>query len=49
VPLDVRIEDGFMRERVHPGGKPFDVVTRVDGAAFSEFWLRTVTREECVR
>jgi purine nucleosidase len=49
VPLDVRIEDGFLREHVQPGGKPFDIVTSVNGAAFSEFWLRTVTREECVQ
>ena len=48
VPLDLRIEEGFMRQRVDNGGKPVDVVTRADGAVFSEFWLRTVTGHERV-
>jgi inosine-uridine nucleoside N-ribohydrolase len=43
LPLKVEIENGFLRERIDESGKPTNVVTRIDGAAFSEFWLSTVT------
>lgn len=45
LPLRSTIEDSWMRQRVQPGGKPTRVVTRVDGARFSQFWLDLVTRE----
>ncbi len=44
IPLRTEIEDGWLRQRVDVGGKPTRVVTRVDGARFSEFWLDTVAR-----
>lgn len=44
--LSLRVEeqDGWLTERIDPAGKPIGVVTKVDGAAFSDFWLRTVGR-----
>jgi purine nucleosidase len=42
IPLKSEVEDGWLRQRVDPGGTPTRVVTRVDGAKFGEFWLRTV-------
>lgn len=44
VPLRLEIEDGWLHERIDPAGRPVRVVTAVDGARFSEFWLETVTR-----
>lgn len=42
LPLITTVEDGWLRQRVEAGGTPTRVVTRVDGEAFSAFWLRTV-------
>jgi inosine-uridine nucleoside N-ribohydrolase len=42
--LNSSIEDGRLVQRVEEGGRPSKVVTRVDGPAFDDFWLRTVTR-----
>ena len=44
LPLDSTVEDGWLVQRVGDGGRPAKVVTRVDGRAFDDFWLRTVTR-----
>ena len=44
VPLSVELRDGWLYERVDEGGTPTRVVTRVDGAKFSEFWLTMMTR-----
>ncbi len=43
VPLRSEVKDGWLCHAVDAGGKPTRVVTRVDGAGFSELWLRTVT------
>jgi inosine-uridine nucleoside N-ribohydrolase len=43
LPVQCEIEDGWLVERVDPTGTPMRVVTRVDGAAFSDFWLDIVT------
>lgn len=43
LPLSSTVEDGWLVQRVEEGGRPAKVVTRVDGRAFDEFWLRTVT------
>ena len=40
------IEDGWMQQKITPNGKPTRVVSAVDGAAFSEFWLNMVTAQE---
>lgn len=42
LPLTAEIEDGWLTERIHPSGNPIRVVTRVDAAAFSRFWLGRV-------
>lgn len=43
LPLNSTIEDGWLVQRVEEGGRPTKVVTRIDGRAFDDFWLRTVT------
>ena len=45
VPLKLEVKDGWLCETVDDGGKPARVVTRVDGARFSEFWLDVVAPE----
>ncbi len=45
MPLKSTVEDGRLVQRVEDGGRPAKVVTRVDGPAFDELWLRTVTAE----
>jgi inosine-uridine nucleoside N-ribohydrolase len=44
--LNSTIEDGWLVQRIEEGGRPTKVVTRVDGRAFDDFWLRTVTGSE---
>jgi inosine-uridine nucleoside N-ribohydrolase len=44
VPLLVSERDGLLVLGEGPGGAPTAVVTTVDGAAFGDFWLRTVRR-----
>jgi inosine-uridine nucleoside N-ribohydrolase len=44
IPLKSELEDGWLCHTVDEGGKPTRVVTRVNGGAFSEFWLGTVAR-----
>jgi purine nucleosidase len=39
VPLRLDVEDGWLHERVDPAGQPVRVVTRADGARFSELWV----------
>jgi len=46
VPVKSAIEDGWMQQKITPSGKPTRVVSAMDGAAFSEFWLTMVTAEE---
>ncbi|MBV8100759.1 MAG: nucleoside hydrolase [Verrucomicrobia bacterium] len=41
-PVVSEIRDSWLRQRVDPAGKPTKVVTRVDGAKFTDFWLRLV-------
>lgn len=43
IPLVIEEKDGLLWERVDPTGKPFRVVTKVDGTRFSKFWLNSVT------
>jgi inosine-uridine nucleoside N-ribohydrolase len=42
LPLVFEERDGWLYERVESSGKPTRIVTRVDGAAFGEFWLHKV-------
>lgn len=44
VPLRVDVNDGWVRMSVDESGKPTRLVTQIDGAAFNEFWLRTITQ-----
>jgi inosine-uridine nucleoside N-ribohydrolase len=43
LPLKLEVVDGFLRQRIEEGGRMTKVVTKVDGARFSEFWLDAVT------
>lgn len=43
IPLRVEEYDGWLREQIDPTGKPFRVVTKVDGPRFDEFWLHILT------
>jgi purine nucleosidase len=42
LPLVVKEENGWLTERAHPSGASYRIVTRVNGARFSEFWFETV-------
>ena len=43
LPLAMKEKDGWLVERIDPAGKPFQVVTGVDGERFNEFWLDVLT------
>ncbi len=45
IPLSIEVKDGWLCERVDDDGKPFRVVTRVDGGKFNELWLSTVVSQ----
>jgi purine nucleosidase len=45
LPLKTSIEDGWLAQRVEEGGRPTKVVTRVDGRAFDDLWLRAVLNQ----
>lgn len=42
LPLRVELQDGYLIERIEPGGTRLRVVTDVDGEAFARFWLDLV-------
>jgi purine nucleosidase len=42
IPLRFEIEDSYLGEVVDPAGRLTTVVTRIDGDAFSNFWVRIV-------
>lgn len=42
VPVVSTIEDGWLRQREDPAGRPTRLATGIDGPAFSSLWLRTV-------
>ena len=43
IPLSFDVENGYLRQQVTERGKPTRVVTRVNGNAFSDFWVRVLT------
>jgi inosine-uridine nucleoside N-ribohydrolase len=45
LPIKSQVEDGWLRQSVDDRGQPMKIVTHVNGPAFNEFWLGTVTRE----
>lgn len=42
-PLILEEKDGWLIERINPSGRPIQVVTKVDGARFNEFWISRIT------
>ena len=42
LPLLLEEKDGWLVQRLHPSGRPFRVVTKIDGPRFNEFWLQVV-------
>ena len=45
IPVSSTIVDGWMQQKIMPGGKMTGVVSAVDGPAFSEFWVRVLTSQ----
>ena len=45
IPLVTEVRDGWLYQTIGESGSPARVVTRANGAEFSEFWLRTVLGE----
>ncbi len=43
VSVKSQIQYGFLRQRAEAGGQRMKIVTEVNGSAFNDFWLRTVT------
>lgn len=43
IPLRFEIEDGYLREIIDPAGRLTTVVTRIDGAGFSNYWVKLVS------
>jgi purine nucleosidase len=43
VPLTLEETDGWLVERIDSSGRSIQVVTRVDGARFNDFWLSRIT------
>ena len=46
LPLKILEKDGWLVERLDPAGKPFQVVTRIDGPRFNQFWIDRITVSE---
>ncbi len=44
LPLVIEEQDGRLVERVDSTGKPYRVVTKVDGERFNQFWLEKMTK-----
>lgn len=44
LPLSIEEKDGWLYERIDPSGKRFNIVTKIDGTRFSEFWLEKITK-----
>jgi inosine-uridine nucleoside N-ribohydrolase len=44
LPVALALDEGWLRMRVDPDGRPLRVVTAVDRDAFNALWLDTVTR-----
>lgn len=42
LPLRFEIDGGYLREIIDPAGRLTTVVTKVDGDAFSKFWVKAV-------
>lgn len=42
LPFVLEERGGFLYQRIDPAGKPFTVVTNVDGESFGLFWLGTI-------
>ncbi len=38
----------YLTETVHPAGRPYRVVTRVDGPRFNDYWLKEVTKPDFI-
>lgn len=42
IPLKMELKEGLLHQIIEAEGKPTQIVTRIDGNKFSEFWLETV-------
>lgn len=48
IPLRFEIEGGYLREIIDPAGRMTTVVTRIDGEAFSNHWVKLVSAAKSV-
>jgi inosine-uridine nucleoside N-ribohydrolase len=48
IPVSSTIVDGWMQQKIVPGGKMTGVVCAVDGPAFSAFWVKVVTSKKAM-
>jgi inosine-uridine nucleoside N-ribohydrolase len=48
IPLKSEIKDGWLCHAIDAGGKPTQIVTRVDGDKFNDFWLRMLADQGSV-
>jgi purine nucleosidase len=46
IPLIIEEKEGWVYEHLDQSGRKFQVVTKVDGARFSEFWINRITYKE---
>ena len=37
-------KEGWLHERIDPRGKPFRLVTQIDGSRFNDFWFEKITK-----
>jgi purine nucleosidase len=44
VPLVLEEKDGWLYERIDTAGRPVQIVTKIDGPRFNEFWLNKITK-----
>jgi inosine-uridine nucleoside N-ribohydrolase len=44
VSLILEEKEGWLHERIDPGGKPFRLVTEIDGSRFNQFWLEKIMK-----
>ncbi len=42
IPLKLKLEDGWLHEKIDTTGKPIKVVTKINGNKFNEFWIKTI-------
>ncbi len=42
IPLKTELRNGLLHRKIDADGKPTQIVTKIDGERFSEFWVDTI-------